>query len=241
MAYCRKCGTQLSEGAKFCPKCGHPTGISIETKEKNSFESEPVIDYTEEEEESTYSLKKLLMTIAIIAVVGIAGYYGIKQYQYMSQKQAEIQRQKENDEKVKKALGLDNYSRSLNVEGLMEGEKSEKQKSHDVQETKESSIQYTMQLEEIANEINNVYNQYVALASDGHLDPMTQGNMQIKVTRTLSDLSRQAESTWNKIIAIARNKGDYEAARNLELEKKQYMSDVAKIQFSVHDVGINNY
>ena len=94
MAYCRKCGTQLSEGAKFCPKCGHPTGISIETKEKNSFESEPVIDYTEEEEESTYSLKKLLMTIAIIAVVGIAGYYGIKQYQYMSKKQAEIQRQK---------------------------------------------------------------------------------------------------------------------------------------------------
>lgn len=24
MAYCGKCGTQLSEGAKFCPKCGCP-------------------------------------------------------------------------------------------------------------------------------------------------------------------------------------------------------------------------
>lgn len=32
MAYCSKCGTQLSDGAKFCPKCGNPTGSS-ETKE----------------------------------------------------------------------------------------------------------------------------------------------------------------------------------------------------------------
>ena len=24
MAYCGKCGTQLNEGAKFCPKCGSP-------------------------------------------------------------------------------------------------------------------------------------------------------------------------------------------------------------------------
>lgn len=28
MAYCSKCGTQLSEGAKFCPKCG--TSVSVE-------------------------------------------------------------------------------------------------------------------------------------------------------------------------------------------------------------------
>lgn len=25
MAFCSKCGTQLSDGAKFCPKCGNPT------------------------------------------------------------------------------------------------------------------------------------------------------------------------------------------------------------------------
>ena len=32
MAFCSKCGTELMEGAKFCPKCGNPTGSS-ETKE----------------------------------------------------------------------------------------------------------------------------------------------------------------------------------------------------------------
>lgn len=28
MAYCGKCGTQLSDGANFCPKCGNPCGNS---------------------------------------------------------------------------------------------------------------------------------------------------------------------------------------------------------------------
>lgn len=32
MAFCSKCGTELTEVAKFCPKCGNPTGNS-ETKE----------------------------------------------------------------------------------------------------------------------------------------------------------------------------------------------------------------
>lgn len=26
MAFCRKCGAQLNDGAKFCPSCGAPTG-----------------------------------------------------------------------------------------------------------------------------------------------------------------------------------------------------------------------
>lgn len=28
--FCKKCGTNLNEGAKFCPKCGEPTGLGIE-------------------------------------------------------------------------------------------------------------------------------------------------------------------------------------------------------------------
>ena len=28
MAFCTNCGCKLKEGAKFCSKCGHPTGIN---------------------------------------------------------------------------------------------------------------------------------------------------------------------------------------------------------------------
>ena len=29
MAYCRNCGTQIDDGAAFCPNCGNPTGGSV--------------------------------------------------------------------------------------------------------------------------------------------------------------------------------------------------------------------
>ncbi len=34
MAFCMNCGTQLSEGAKFCADCGTPVG-AVEDKSKN--------------------------------------------------------------------------------------------------------------------------------------------------------------------------------------------------------------
>ena len=27
MAFCTNCGCKLKDGAKFCSKCGHPTGV----------------------------------------------------------------------------------------------------------------------------------------------------------------------------------------------------------------------
>ena len=46
MAFCGKCGTQLSDGAKFCPKCGQPidsdeTNIVQNPITSNSYDDEP--------------------------------------------------------------------------------------------------------------------------------------------------------------------------------------------------------
>lgn len=35
MAYCVKCGTQIAENAKFCQKCGHPTGVNGDQTTRN--------------------------------------------------------------------------------------------------------------------------------------------------------------------------------------------------------------
>lgn len=35
MAYCVKCGTQIAENAKFCQKCGHPTGVNGDRTTRN--------------------------------------------------------------------------------------------------------------------------------------------------------------------------------------------------------------
>lgn len=44
MAFCGNCGTQLNDGAKFCPKCGQPTSevSNVQNQSANSnFDSEP--------------------------------------------------------------------------------------------------------------------------------------------------------------------------------------------------------
>jgi len=46
MAYCGKCGAQLKEGAKFCPKCGQPTARNATNDFQNS---EPLLGRNEEE------------------------------------------------------------------------------------------------------------------------------------------------------------------------------------------------
>lgn len=58
MAYCSKCGTQLSDGEKFCPKCGNPCGD---------------ISYNTTEEGSSKSRKPLFITLAILVVFALIG------------------------------------------------------------------------------------------------------------------------------------------------------------------------
>jgi hypothetical protein len=65
--YCKKCGTELKEGQRFCPKCGTPCTI------QKSEEKQPL--YSEIKEESSYFPKILAVTIILIALVGIGFWY----------------------------------------------------------------------------------------------------------------------------------------------------------------------
>ena len=62
MAYCVKCGTQLSEGDKFCPKCGTPCD--------NVFRQSVEAQVVEQKEPSKTLYKVLLAVILVIALIG---------------------------------------------------------------------------------------------------------------------------------------------------------------------------
>lgn len=62
MAYCVKCGTQLSEGDNFCPKCGNP----CDNVSRQSVEAQVV----EQKEPSKTLYKVLLAVILAIALIG---------------------------------------------------------------------------------------------------------------------------------------------------------------------------
>ena len=65
--YCKKCGTELKEGQRFCPKCGTPCTI-IKSEEKLPL-------FSEIKEESSYFPKVLAVTIMLIALAGIGFWY----------------------------------------------------------------------------------------------------------------------------------------------------------------------
>ena len=76
MAFCSKCGTQLSDGDNFCPRCGSPTDISNvpdEVKEELKKESQPIIIWDEKKDSS---LSKYLVWLFLVLLMGggLIGY-----------------------------------------------------------------------------------------------------------------------------------------------------------------------
>ena len=66
MAYCVKCGTQLSDGDNFCPKCGNPCdNISRQSVE---------VQVVEQKKPSETSSRTLVAVIVVIAIIGGAWF-----------------------------------------------------------------------------------------------------------------------------------------------------------------------
>lgn len=71
MAFCGNCGTQLNDGAKFCPKCGQPTSevSNVQNQSANSnFDSEP------EEQIKTWQKIVCVLFWPIGAIITIAAF-----------------------------------------------------------------------------------------------------------------------------------------------------------------------
>lgn len=66
MAYCSKCGTQLSEGTNFCPKCGTPTNeTTIHTED---------VESDVKKNNATHKVRYVVSIILLFAILG-AGWY----------------------------------------------------------------------------------------------------------------------------------------------------------------------
>ena len=68
MAFCRYCGTQLNEGAKFCPKCGKAVGDNLSASQQHANLSQL---YNEEKEEKGLGIwfKSILLAFWPIGLI----------------------------------------------------------------------------------------------------------------------------------------------------------------------------
>lgn len=72
MAFCSNCGTELTDGAKFCPKCGTPTPMSAKLgKEEISDEEELQVENEGEKWPIPMVAKVGLILSALLVVYGV--------------------------------------------------------------------------------------------------------------------------------------------------------------------------
>ena len=120
MAYCEKCGTQLSDGTKFCPKCGKAVNGDEENTINNS--SKPKVLY-------------LIIIALALAAIGVWLLFGSNSKESQNEttstelvSDSEDIKKDPNDvhseEFIKKRLG--EVSKTLNGEGISEKEIIEK-------------------------------------------------------------------------------------------------------------------
>lgn len=84
MAFCNNCGTQLTEGAKFCPKCGTPagapaaqenrpqenTGYAFSTTINNSADTTALFDPKDIEQNKVMALLSYFGILVLIPLLG---------------------------------------------------------------------------------------------------------------------------------------------------------------------------
>ncbi len=93
MAFCNSCGATLSEGTKFCSKCGAPvTGASAATAPP------PIAPAPAPSTGSSSALKIILIIVGVIVLIGILGVASLSFFAYRIAKHSKVS---QNGESVK--------------------------------------------------------------------------------------------------------------------------------------------
>lgn len=80
MAFCKNCGTQLIDGAKFCPKCGNKTDDG-QVAVQSTYQPETESDYsTDEYEELDNGLKLFSFIIPLVGFIIYFNNWELKPY-----------------------------------------------------------------------------------------------------------------------------------------------------------------
>ena len=83
MAYCNKCGTQMSDDIKFCPSCGTPNQVREEKIEENKFSKVmDTQDSTSEFKQSDIDNNKAMAVMAYLGILVLIPIIGAKDSAY---------------------------------------------------------------------------------------------------------------------------------------------------------------
>ena len=257
MAFCGKCGTQLSDGAKFCPKCGSPSndGIKICSKCGSEFSKKAKF------------CPKCGNPIESTQLKESGSKVGIKQDSKPNNSENNLQNEMVSQTEVKESgsKGISWFGYGIiaiaivcacYVFGVFDDDKSNN--DGDIEETeqlqestfsspsnntqdeaekrKEEEFQrkimdYGGQIQQIMTQMNNTINGYAQARSYG---PVSD-HAALDAYSRIGDLHSKGDRIFDKMISLAREYNYKDAIRGLEQEKKQFLETKFRMQKIIHD------
>ena len=171
MAFCGKCGTQLSEGAKFCPKCGSPVGSKVGLSESTSnlVEKSPISSYSQKEGKSGNKIWKYAALVLCLLVFF---------YIYGTYDSGNSKSKKANTETTVERPSIQNSTPKQEEKPTMQND----------EEFKRQIMDYTSQVQQIMVQMNNVFNSGRSFAGSDLLDLKIKGD---KIFDKMISLARQ--------------------------------------------------
>lgn len=257
MAYCRKCGTLLSEGAKFCPQCGEKAeekntkqcpecGFERKGSEKfcpqcgYPFETTCSVEVDNKQQygtpsETTEFVEKnhgddVHIKNVIIAILGFMAIMAFGAYgvPYLVEKIPDLIGNKQDKTEVKSS---ENDNSSGSYKKSMFNKKEEPNTSSYKKEIDVSAILYKCEgeINSIQAEIESLCNEFVILGS-GDVDFYTYGRMKIQLSTGVDELVREADRVFNNCIGELKKAGDMRSAAQMEQERKEFKKAASRIK-----------
>ncbi len=136
MAFCSKCGNQILDNAKFCPKCGAPVAAPVNNEETRMYQQQPAQQpYQQPVQPSNGKSNQTLLyaiigALAILLIGGCVYYFLNKnneEMKAMSQQVEQLEQQKQ--EMAEKAKAAEEEAEVAKEEQKKAEEEAEKAKS----------------------------------------------------------------------------------------------------------------
>ena len=235
MAYCRKCGTELNDGVKFCPKCGEKVEENLKQHcLQCGFERQgteifcPKCGTPFESSEIVQEKKSSIMRYAIVGIlcllVLLACYYiiNINDTKPASNASMEVV-DTANDDNISDSY--DNTT-SQNIEEEIDTDDDDNKVdvSAIIDECQE-------EVSSIQEEMESLCTNFLISASDNDLDMLSFGRMKSNFTMAYSDLEKKANDAFDRCIKELNRVGDTSSANQMKEEKQEFNSASLKQRY----------
>lgn len=209
MAFCKNCGNELREGAKFCPKCGNPINHEIQTKEDGNGNK--------------------WVRYGVIAIVLIAACYFIGTLGNSKSEETTSNQQTEQASDDNKALEAERRKENqMRIEAQRkeaeaqrketEAQRKEAEELRKEQEFKNKIMQHTAQIQEVMTAINNKYNSFLQTGNSGAMNEI----IGVHAMGDIANLKSRGDAIFDKMINLARQNNYRDILNAIKQEKKDF-------------------